>query len=136
MRKIAILTVRDIYNGYDDCDRIIDKITDFEEVTDEMFEKLNKAQWEFGFSILEQPADTGKFIATTIADYDALIEKRAEEKRKADEYSRKRGLEAKKKKELATKAKEKEALKKVLMHQVVAGYISQEDADKLLDKVK
>lgn len=136
MRKIAIITVRDIYNSYDDCDRIIDKITDFEEVTDEIFEKLNKAQWEFGFSILEQPVDTGKFIATTIADYDALIEKRAEEKRKADEYSRKKGLEAKKKKELAAKAKEKEALKKVLMHQVIMGYISQEDADKLLDKVK
>ena len=89
--KIAIITSREYYSGdySEDYHKIIDSITDWEEVTDDEFKSLQYASARLGFSILEQPADAKKFIAKTIADYKAIAladEERAakEKKERAD----------------------------------------------------
>jgi len=83
--KIAIITSREYYSGeYDeDYHKIVDSITDWEEVSDEDFKLLQYASPRLGFSIIERPIDARKFIAKTIADYKAIA--LAEEEREAKE---------------------------------------------------
>jgi hypothetical protein len=102
--KIAIITSRDVYFNYgDDTSRIVETITDWEEVTDEDFKTLSYASGRLGFAIVEQPVNTKDFIAKTIADYKAIakaeVKKAAAEKAKRDQAA----LERKFKKELKTK---------------------------------
>lgn len=110
--KIAIIKTREYSRGYGDeydgYDKIIDSITDWEEVTDEEFRSLQLASYKFGYSIIEQPTDTKAFINKTVADYKKLA---AEEARRAAEEKKKRedaALQRKFKKELKNKeSKEK-----------------------------
>lgn len=100
--KIAIITSREYYSGeYDeDYHKIVDSITDWEEVSDEDFKSLQYASQRMGFAILEQPVDAKKFIAKTIADYKAMA--LAEEERAAKEKKEREAaaLERKFKREL------------------------------------
>ena len=113
--KIAIITSRFFYSGeYDEqCNQIIESITEWEEVSDEEFKTLQFASPRLNFTILEQPVDTKKFIAKTIADYKAIAkaeaERAAEDKRKREEAA----LQRKFKKELKDKASKEKMLQKL-----------------------
>lgn len=136
MKKIAILKVRNFYNNYDDYEKIIDKITDFTEVTDEVFDILSKAQYENGFSVIEVVTNIENFITNTVADYLAMVEKREVARKKAEEIFRKKGEETKRKKREAAEAKERKTLEVLLAQQVGAGRITKEDAAKILNPTK
>jgi len=117
-RKIAIITTRDYTRGYgddyDDYGKIIESITDWEEVSDEDFKTLTYASSRLGFSLLERPVDTKKFIAKSIADYTAIAkaeEIRAAEEKKAREEA---ALQRKFKKELKDKVSKEKMLKKLI----------------------
>ena len=113
--KIAIITSRYVYNGYDgeDYQKIIESITDWDEVTDEEFKTLQFAAPRLGFSILERPIDAPKFIAKTIADYKAICKAEAEREAAEREKSEKAALERKFKKELKDKASKEKMLAKL-----------------------
>jgi len=117
-RKIAIIKGRDYYNdpygdSYSGYHKIVESITEWEEVSDDEFRSLKAASGNLEFFIIEQPVDTKKFIAKTIADYKALVkaeeERAAEEKRKREEAA----LQRKFKKELKDKASKEKMLAKL-----------------------
>jgi len=116
--KIAIIYGRDIsnYDSYHDdysTMKIIESITDWEEVTDEEFKTLQFASSRLGFSILERPVDTKKFIAKKIADYLAIAkaeEAKAEEERQKREEA---ALARKFKKELKDRASKVKMLERL-----------------------
>jgi hypothetical protein len=114
-RKIAIITTREYYSGYDgeDYNKIVESITDWEEVSDEDFKTLQFAAGRMNFQILEQPTDMKKFVAKTIADYKAVAlaeaAAMAEEKRKREEAA----LARKFKKELKDRESKLKMLKKL-----------------------
>jgi hypothetical protein len=116
--KIAIITTREFTRGYgdeyDDYSKIIDSITDWEEVSDEDYKTLQYAAPRLNFAIIEQPLDTKKFIAKSIADYTAIAKaealREAEEKKKREEAA----LARKFKKELKDKASKEKMLKKLI----------------------
>lgn len=115
--KIAIIKTREYALGYGDeydgYGKIVDSITNWEEVTDEEFKSLQLASYKFGFSIIEQPVDTKAFIVKTVADYKKLA---AEEDRQREEEKRKReeaALQRKYKKELKDKASKEKMLAKL-----------------------
>ena len=95
-RKIAILLSREFYTGdYDDYyHKIIDSITDWEEVSEEDYKTLQLASYTTGFQIIERPVNTPAFIAKTVADYlvaaKAAILKAEEEKKKKAEAAQER----------------------------------------------
>ena len=114
--KIAIITTRDIFSNYgEDHSVIVDSISDWQEVSHEDYALLCKAQARtYGaFHIIEQPTDTPKFIARTIADYLKLA---AEDEKKAAEGKVKRekaSIERKHKKELKDKESKLKLLKQL-----------------------
>jgi hypothetical protein len=116
--KIAIITTRDFTRGYgdeyDNYGKIVESITDWEEVSDEDFKTLIYASSRLGFSVLERPTDIKKFIAKSIADYTAIA--KAEEIRAAEEKKKREdaALERKFKKELKDKASKEKMLKKLM----------------------
>jgi hypothetical protein len=115
--KIAIITTRDYTRGYgddyDDYGKIIESITDWEEVSDEDYKTLQYAAPRLNFAILEQPTDTKKFIAKSIADYTAIA--KAEAIREAEERQKRAdaALARKFKKELKDKDSKIKMLKKL-----------------------
>lgn len=116
-RKIAIITTRDYTRGYgddyDDYGKIIESITDWEEVSDEDYKTLQYAAPRLNFAIIEQPTDTKKFIAKSIADYTAIA--KAEAIRDAEEKQKRAdaALARKFKKELKDKESKLKMLKKL-----------------------
>lgn len=115
--KIAIITTRDSTRGYgddyDDYGKIIDSITDWEDVSDEDYKTLTYASSRLNFKIIEQPTDTKKFIAKSIADYTAIA--KAEAIREAEERQKRAdaALARKFKKELKDKDSKIKMLKKL-----------------------
>jgi hypothetical protein len=115
--KIAIITTRDYTRGYgddyDDYGKIIESITDWEEVSDEDYKTLQYAAPRLNFAIIEQPTDTKKFIAKSIADYTAIA--KAEAIREAEEKQKRAdaALARKFKKELKDKESKLKMLKKL-----------------------
>lgn len=112
--KIAIITSREVYYGYDeDQVKIVDSITDWEEVSDEDYKTLNFAAGRLGFVLIEQPIDTKQFVAKTITQYKAIAE--AEVKKAAAEKVKREqaALERKFKKELKTKESKLAMLKQL-----------------------
>lgn len=115
--KIAIITTRDYTRGYgddyDDYGKIIESVTDWEEVSDEDYKTLQYAAPRLNFAIIEQPTDTKKFIAKSIADYTAIAKaeaiRAAEEKQKRADAA----LARKFKKELKDKDSKIKMLKKL-----------------------
>jgi hypothetical protein len=112
---IAIITSREYYSGdYDGYNnKVIESITDWEEVTDDEFKTLQFAGPRLGFTLLERPADIKTFVAKTIKDYKAIAkaeaDRAAEEKRKREEAA----LQRKYKKELKDKASKEKMLTKL-----------------------
>lgn len=113
--KIAIIKTRDIYTGDygEDFERIVQSITEWEEVTDDEFKTLTFAAPRLGFHILEQPMQVREFVDLTISQYKALAKKEeadaaAEKKRRADA-----ALERKFKKELKDVESKRALLKKL-----------------------
>lgn len=113
--KIAIITT-----GYqcvdqygDDYRRVVESITDWEEVSDEDFKCLKSMEGRLEFAVIERPVDTRSFVKKTVADYKAYAkaeEKRLEEeKRKREEKARERKF----KKELKDKESKKALLEKL-----------------------
>lgn len=91
------------YSEYGDPDgyqKIVQSITDWQEVSDEDYRTLQLASHPLGFKIIEQPVDTPAYVAKTIKEYTALA--RAEEQRQAEERKRREdaALQRKLKKEL------------------------------------
>lgn len=126
MRKIAIITTREFYEStyYDDYDmrKVIDTITDWEEVDDKTYEILQNSAYENNFKILEQPVDQGAFIAKTVKDYLHKIELRKiqEAKRKEEEEAKKAlAAEKRKAKQLAKLIKDQES-ERALLAQLIA----------------
>ena len=115
--KIAIITTRDYTRGYgddyDDYGKIIESITDWEEVSDEDYKTLQYASSRLNFKIIEQPTDTKAFIAKSIADYTAIA--KAEAIREAEEKQKRAdaALARKFKKELKDKDSKIKMLKKL-----------------------
>jgi len=106
--KIAIIITKYSYaDQYGDDDyRIIDSITNWEEVSDQEFKSLKAMENKLGYHVIEQPADTSAFVKKTVSDYKAYVQ--AEEKRLAEEKEKrdKAALERKLKKEMKdTKSK-------------------------------
>lgn len=92
--KIAIIisrysTPRGYGDDYYDYEKIIESITDWEEISDEDYKTLQYAASRLNFAIIEQPTDTKKFITKSIADYIAIAKaealREAEEKKKREE---------------------------------------------------
>ena len=116
--KIAIITSRDYTRGYgddyDDYGKIIDSITNWEEVSDEDYKTLTYAAHRLNFKIIEQPTDTKAFIAKSIADYTAIA--KAEAIRDAEEKQKRAdaALARKFKKELKDTASKKKMLAKLI----------------------
>lgn len=116
--KIAIIYGRELshYDSYHDdysTTKIVESITDWEEVSDEDFKALQFASARLNFSIIERPIEIKTFIAKTIADYLAVAKaeaKRAEDEKKKREEA---ALERKFKKELKDKASKLKMLKKL-----------------------
>jgi len=113
--KIAIIISREFYSGdyNEDYHKIIESITDWQEVTDDEFKSLQYASGRLGFQLIEQPVDMKKFVAKTIKDYLAIAkaeeERAAEEKRKRDEVA----LARKFKKELKDRESKLKMLKQL-----------------------
>lgn len=114
--KIAIIKGRNI-NCYDDYGdsykKIVDSITDWEEVTDEEFKTLTFAANRLDYTLLEQPIGVKAFVTKTIADYKAVAA--AEEKKAAAEKAKREqaALDKKWKKELKTKEDKVKLLRKL-----------------------
>ena len=113
--KIAIITSRDRVTGdYDEYhSKIIESITDWEEVTDEEFMSLQSSSYRMGFTVLEQPTEIRKFIAKTVADYKKLV-KEENAQREKDRLEREAAaLKRKIKKELKDKVSKEKMLEKL-----------------------
>lgn len=88
MKRIAIFEILDRYGNDDyDHERVIEKITDFADVEEDVYERLVKAQYEYGYKIAVIPTDIKKFVNDTVQNYDAMITQKAEEQRKAKEIA-------------------------------------------------
>lgn len=112
-RKIAIIKTIDYYGDYDQCDTLIQSITDWAEVSEEEYKMLYAAQNRLYYRILEQPLDTKKFVATTISEYKAMI---AEEELQREKEKQKRAevaLAKKLKKDLKDKESKLELFQKL-----------------------
>lgn len=113
--KIAIITTREYYSGYDgeDYNKIVTSITEWETVSDEDYKTLQDAASRMNFQILQQPVDTKAFIAKTLRDY--LDIARAEEARAAVEKKAREdaALARKIKKELKDRESKLKMLKKL-----------------------
>jgi hypothetical protein len=119
--KIAIIKnrIHEYYDsdGYNYDKKIVDSITEWEEVEHEVFAELSRASGKLGFTIIEQPTEPKEFIAKSIADYRALIVQeearlaamRADREKKALERKHKKEL-----KDVASKKKLFEQLRKEL----------------------
>jgi len=118
MHKIAIIKTCDFYtyDGYDDYNskKIIDSITDWDDVTEEEYKCLMTMSTKLGYSILERPVNGKEFICKTVKDYQAYIkaeeERIAEEKRQRDEAA----LARKMKKDLKDRASKEKMLAKLI----------------------
>jgi hypothetical protein len=113
--KIAIITTREFYTGDygDEYNKVVDSITDWEEVTHDEYIALSSAAPRLGFHLIEQPTDTRAFVARTVADYLVFakaeaIREEAEKQKRADA-----ALERKFKKDLKDKASKEKMLEKL-----------------------
>lgn len=115
-RKIAIITTgHESYDRYGDgYGRIVESITDWEEVSDEDFKCLQAMQDRLGYHVIERPKEMSEFVRKTVADYKAYV--RAEEKRLQEEKEKreKAALDRKMKKELKDKKSKTELLAKLV----------------------
>ena len=110
--RVAIVFGRNLYDC-DDYSRVIaDRCTDWEEIDDETFRLLERAQSrDFNhdrFYIIQHPEDTKEFIFKTVGEYVSYLKKEQEriEKEKLERAERKKKKAAEK---LASeKNKEKE----------------------------
>jgi len=114
--KIAIIISREFYcsGEYDDdYHKIVESITDWEEVSDEEFRTLKFASQKLNFQLLERPVDTKAFVAKTIKDYLAIS--KAEEIREAEEKKKREdaALTRKMKKELKDRESKLKMFKKL-----------------------
>jgi ATPase subunit of ABC transporter with duplicated ATPase domains len=110
MRKIAILQDCWNYDSYSNAERIIEKITDFVEVSDEDYNLLVNASHQQGFTVIQMPSNTQEFVENTVQAYLESIKAKEEKRRKA-EQERKRLREENKRRQ---KEKEEEAERKKL----------------------
>lgn len=116
--KIAIIKTRTFenYSEYDSysIQRIVESITDWEEVSDDDYNLLVSASSRSGYQVLEQPTDTKKFIGKTISDYKKFVEEEnarlAEEKKQREEAA----LQRKFKKELKDQKSKEKMLQKLV----------------------
>lgn len=90
--KIAIITSEYMtYDQYgDDYRRVIESITDWDEVSDGDFKCLKAMESKLGYHIIERPVDMPAFVKKTVADYKAYV--KAEEKRLAAEKEKREKL--------------------------------------------
>lgn len=114
-RYIAIIKSREYYSGdYDEYNnKLIESITDWEEVSDEDFKALQAASYRLEFTLLERPTNVKAFVAKTIEDYKKLVKadnERIEQEKKAREEA---ALQRKFKKELKDKASKEKMLVKL-----------------------
>jgi hypothetical protein len=95
--KIAIITnSTHCYDRYgDDYQRVVDSITDWTVVTHEEYTCLKAMENKLDYHLIEQPVNTGAFVAKTVADYlayakaEEIRQKEAKAKREATAMARK-----------------------------------------------
>jgi len=116
-RKIAIITNRILitdYNDYEDTtQKIIDSITEWEEVTEAEFQDLLRASSKMGFTVMEQPRLPSEFIAKTIADFKKIVAAQKKKEEAAEKERKAKALARKQKKEAKTKQEKRELLAKL-----------------------
>jgi hypothetical protein len=106
MRKIAIIKGHDRDRGYENWEMVIERVTEFEEVDEETFDILYKAQSLYGYTLIEQRTDLSEFIPNTIKGYKEHVLKlqKAADKQKAEAEKLKQERAAKRVKANRTKA--------------------------------
>ena len=97
MHKIAILLNHDHYYDDNGIMKIVDSITDWQEVSDDDFKLLTRYAYQKGFYVLEQPVDSEAFIFKTVEEFKQLMikDQAKKEKEKADEIARREAAAAK-----------------------------------------
>ena len=117
MKKIAIITFVDTYKNYQDdydCDKIVDSITEWSEVTQEDYDILVKEEARSrNFFVIERLDADPKFIQKTVAEYLKQAKAEAEKKLKAEQAAKEKKLAAELKKRAKTEADEIELLRKL-----------------------
>jgi len=113
--KIAIITTGyQTYDRYgDDYSRIVDSITDWDEVSDEDFKCLRAMEDKLGYHVIERPENAEVFIKKTVADYKAYAKAEAARLAAEKEKREKAALERKMKKELKDKASKQKLLERL-----------------------
>lgn len=106
MHKIAIAlyTTFGSYDDYDDYNqhKMMESITEWEEVNDETFKLLTSAASRLSFTVIEQPTDIKKFIVKTIADWKKIAIEDEEKREQIKKEREAKALEKKLKKEAKT----------------------------------
>lgn len=117
MKKIAIITFVDTYKNYQDdydCDKIVDSITEWSEVTQEDYDILVKEENRSrNFFVIERLDADQKFIPKTVAEYLKQAKAEAEKKLKAEQAAKEKKLAAELKKKAKTEALELDLLRKL-----------------------
>jgi hypothetical protein len=117
MKKIAILQDCWNYDSYSNAERIIEKITDFVEVSDEDYNLLVNASHsgQFGsFTVIQMPSNTQNFVANTVQAYLENIKAEEEKRRKAEEERRRLREENKRKQKEKEEAAERKKLEELI----------------------
>ena len=117
MPKICLIKPAEVYFNYDDCSKIIDKISDWEEVSIEELNLLKRFVSKYNYVIIEYVEKQRDLI-------DKGIKAALEEARIEDEKEKERKESAEKKKlerELKKRAKDEKA-EKALLEQLEKKY--------------
>lgn len=80
--KIAILFTTEMYDRYEDYSKVIDRVTDWEVVSEEDYQILCENRYKKGFEIVEIPINQTEFIQQTVASLLAEAKEEKEAKRK------------------------------------------------------
>lgn len=75
MKKIAIIKTHERSINYDDSETFVTSITDWAEVTEEVYNILRASSTINKFIVVEQPRNQLEFIGKTVEDYRIYIEK-------------------------------------------------------------
>lgn len=116
VHKIAIITTG--FRDYDQCsdsyERVVDSITDWDEVSDDDFKVLVAMQDKLEYRVIERPRFTDAFVRKTVASYKEYV--LAEERRLTEEKEQraKAAADRKLKKELKDKKSKTDLLAKLV----------------------
>lgn len=115
MRKIAIVTVKEQWNSYDDYCKVIESITEWSEVSEEDYELLVKFSYNHDWKVIERLDSDPTFIPRTV---EAAIREAHLEAEKVEKQHQ--AADKKKQERLLKKRAKDEAAEKKLLEQLLA----------------